>query len=149
MQRWIVFGVLAMILVVGGGGFGYWTYRQNRPSPMWVPLLINRELAEDKRREIAKDLKEKLNKPEILNKVSSDLHLAEKWHLSTDESAAREIAKRLFVRVGEADSPEGRVPSINIGVEGTRRDIVVSGDIALRLMKDVWKILGIKPPGEN
>lgn len=138
-----------MMLMVGGGGFAYWTYKQNRPNPVWVPLVINRELPEDKREEIAKELKAKLSKSEILRQISSDLHLAQKWHLPTDEVAAQEIAKRLFVRVGEADSPEGRVPSINVGVEGSRRDAAISGEIALRLMKEVWKILGINPPAEK
>ena len=149
MQRWIALGVLSVILMVGGGGFAYWTYKQNRPNPVWVPLLINRELTDDKRQEIAIDLKEKLSKSEILNKVSSDLGLARKWNLPSDESAAQEIKKRLFVKIGEADSPEGKVPSINIGVEGSRREAAISGEIALRLMKDVWQLLGIKPPEEQ
>ena len=149
MQRWIALGVLSVILMVGGGGFAYWTYKQNRPNPVWVPLLINRELTDDKRQEIAIDLKEKLSKSEILNKVSSDLGLARKWNLPSDESAAQEIKKRLFVKIGEADSPEGKLPSINIGVEGSRREAAISGEIALRLMKDVWQLLGIKPPEEQ
>ena len=138
-----------MILMFGGGAFAYWNYRQNRPNPVWVPLVIKRELPEDKRQEIAKELKEKLCKPEILNQISSELKLAKKWQLATDEMAAREIAKRLFVKVGEADSPEGRVPSINVGVEGSRRDAAVSGEIALRLMKEVWKMLGLNQPTER
>ena len=149
MQRWIALGVLSVILMVGGGGFAYWTYKQNRPNPVWVPLLINRELTDDKRQEIAIDLKEKLSKSEILNKVSSDLGLARKWNLPSDESAAQEIKKRLFVKIGEADSPEGKLPSINIGVEGSRREAAISGEIALRLMKDVWQLLGIEPPEEQ
>ena len=149
MQRWIALGVLSVFLLVGGGGFAYWTYKQNRPNPVWVPLLINRELTDDKRQEMAIDLKEKLSKSEILNKVSSDLGLARKWNLPSDESAAQEIKKRLFVKIGEADSPEGKLPSINIGVEGSRRETAISGEIALRLMKDVWQLLGIKPPEEQ
>ena len=145
MQRWIVLGVLAAILAVGGGGFAYWTYKQNRPSPVWVPLSINPEFSEDKRQGLAKELKEKLSKPEILNQVSVDLQLAKKWNLATDQLAAQEIAKRLFVTVGEMDSPQGRGPSINIGIQGIRRDAAVSGEVAMRLMKDVWKILGIDP----
>jgi hypothetical protein len=137
--------MLAALLMVGGGGFAYWTYRQNRPSPVWVPLLINPEFSESKRQEVAKELKEKLSKPEILKQVSADLQLAKKWNLATDELAGQEIVKRLFVTVGEADSPQGRSPSINIGIQGTRRDAAVSGEIALRMMKDVWKTLGIDP----
>lgn len=137
-----------MILAVGGGGFAYWNHRQNRPNPVWVPLFINRELAEDKRREAAIELKEKLSKPEILNKISKELQLAQKWKLSSDEAAAQEIAKRLFVKVGEADTAAGKVPSFNIGIDGTKREITISGEIAMRLMKDVLILVGNKPPAD-
>jgi hypothetical protein len=135
-----------MMLVVGGGGFAYWTYRQNRPTPVWVPILVNTELDPVKHEELSKDLKTKLMTPEFLLQVSKDLQLASKWQLPSDQAAAEEIAKRLFVRVGEADTPTGRVPSINVGLNGPKKDFALSGEIAMRMMKDVWKILGIKPP---
>lgn len=135
-----------MMLVVGGGGFAYWTHRQNRPTPVWVPILVNRELDPAKHEEISKELKSKLTNPEFLLKVSQDLHLPTKWHLPSDQAAATEIAKRLFVRVGEADTPVGKVPSINVGLDGPKKDFALSGEITMRLMQDVWKILGIKPP---
>ena len=43
-------------------------------------------------------------------------------------------------------SPTGKVPSINIGVQGTRRDQGVSEEIAMHLMTDVRKIFGIGEP---
>jgi hypothetical protein len=135
-----------MMLVVGGGGFAYWTYRQNRPTPVWVPILVNTELDPAKHEELSKDLKTKLMTPEFLLQVSKDLQLASKWQLPSDQAAAEEIAKRLFVRVGEADTPTGRVPSINVGLNGPKKDFALSGEIAMRMMKDVWKMLGIKPP---
>jgi hypothetical protein len=146
MQRWILLGAVVMMLVVGGGGFAYWTYRQNRPTPVWVPILVNTELDPVKHEELSKDLKTKLMTPEFLLQVSKDLQLASKWQLPSDQAAAEEIAKRLFVRVGEADTPTGRVPSINVGLNGPKKDFALSGEIAMRMMKDVWKILGIKPP---
>ncbi|MES2439121.1 MAG: hypothetical protein V4584_08635 [Verrucomicrobiota bacterium] len=149
MQRWIVVGVVAVMLAIGGGGFAYWTYKQNRPAPIWVPLPINSEVSDEKRAEIAKELKEKLQKPEILIPLSKELDLAKRWNLASPEEAAAEIRKRLFVDLGTADSPMGRVPSINIGVRGPRKETDISGKIALRLMQDVWKMLGIKPPAEK
>jgi hypothetical protein len=147
MQRWIVFGVVVVALMLGGGGFAYKSYKQNRPHPVWVPLPINPELPGEKRTEIARELKTQLAKPEILIQVSKDLALPQALGLASDEQAAKEIAERLFVNVGEADSPTGtKVPSINIGVRGKAREQEVSGKIAMRLMQDVWKILGIKPP---
>jgi hypothetical protein len=150
MQRWIVFGALAMLLVLGGGGFAYRTYKQNLPQPIWVPLPINPELPDEKRNAVATELKKSLLKPEVLIQESTDLGLPKSFGVSTDEAAANELAQRMFVRVGEADAPTGgKVPSINIGINGKRKDSEVSGKIAMRLMQDVWKILGIKPPRQK
>ncbi len=40
----------------------------------------------------------------------------------------------------------GKVPAIHIGLTGKRKEREVSGAVAMRLMDDVWKILGIKAP---
>ncbi len=142
--------MVAMLLVLGGGAFALRVYKQNRPQPIWVPLPINAELPAEKRNEIAAELKKSLMKPEVLIQVSKDLGLAKSFGLPTDEAAANEVAQRMFVEVGEADAPTGgKVPSINIGIKGKRKDTEVSGKIAMRLMQDVWKILGIKPPPQK
>lgn len=146
MQRWIVLGAVAVVLMLGGGVFAIHAYKQNRPHPVWVPLPINPELPSDKRKEIAKDLKTKLNQPEILIQVSKDLGLAKKWDMASDQAVADEIATRLFVKVGETATSMGNVPSINVGVSGKNKEKGDSEAISMRLMKDVWKILGIKPP---
>jgi hypothetical protein len=147
MQRWIVIGVVVMTIMLGGGGFAYKNYKQNRPHPVWVPVPINPELSGEKRTEIARQLKTQLAKPEILIQVSKDLTLPKALGLANDEQAANDIAQRLFVNVGEADSLTGtKIPSINIGVSGKAKDQELSGKIAMRLMQDVWRILGIKPP---
>jgi hypothetical protein len=146
MQRWIAAGVVAMMVLLGGTYFAYRTYKHNRPQPVWVPLPINPELESAKRDEIIKDLKAKLSEPERLAKVSKDLGLSKKWNLPSDAECAKEIASRLFVRPGEADSPNGPVPAIHIGIKGKAKDSGVSGEIAMRLMDDVWTILGIEPP---
>ena len=124
-------------------------YKQNRPNPMWVPLPINPEISSEKRAEVIKELTARLSRPELLLKVSQDVGLAKKWHLASDEEAARILGARLFVQVGEADGPLGKVPSINIGVTGKKKEIGVSGEIAMRLMDDVWKILDLKPPSKK
>lgn len=146
MQRWILTGVVAVILVLGGGAFGYWTIKQNRPAPIWVPLSMKADFPYDKRKEIAKELKTKLEKKEILLKVSKDLGLAAAWKLPSDEAAADELGKRLFVDLGDMDTPDGKVPSMNIGVRGKLKEKELSGKIAVRLMKDVWTILGLEAP---
>jgi len=146
MQRWIVAGVVAMLLMGAGGFFALKTYKQSRPAPVWVPLPINPELPVAKRDEIIAKLRSELSQSDRLLRVSKDVGLVGKWKLSSDEDGAAEVASRLFVREGEADTPNGKVPAIHIGVKGKRKEREVSGEIAMRLMEDVWEILGIEPP---
>jgi hypothetical protein len=146
MQRWIAAGIVTMMLFLGGGYYGYKTYKENKPSPMWVPLPIKPDLESAKRDEIIKDLKSKLSAPEVLVKVSQDLGLRQQWNLPTDEACAQTIGQRLFVRSGDAITEMGPVPAIHIGVNGTAKESQLSGKIAMRLMDDVWKILGVPPP---
>lgn len=136
-----------MMLMLGGAYVYYKkVYQPNLPHPMWVPMPINPELPSAKVQEIIKELKGKLCEPEILVEVSGDVGLVKKWNLPTDEICARELKERIFVRAGEADTPMGKVPAIHIGMNGKAKESAVSGEIAMRLMQDVWKILGIKPP---
>lgn len=152
MQRWIVAGVVAVLLIGGmgvGGLFAYRAYKQNLPAPIWVPMPINPELPTDKRDDIIAKLKTELGKPERLAKVSKDLGLVTKWGLPSDEACAAELGRRMFVKAGEMDTPMGKTPAIHIGLNGKNKEREVSGEIAMRLMEDVWKILGIDPPSKK
>jgi hypothetical protein len=146
MQRWIVIAVLGAILVGLGGGYGLWSYKQNRPSPVWVPLILNESLSADKREEAAKEIKAKLLEGDFLLKAVKETGLARKLGLPSDAEAEAEARKLLFVKVGEADVPTGKAPSINIGFDAKRKTFQPFGDMAMRIMKDVWKMLGIKEP---
>ena len=150
MQRWIVIGVVALILLISGSGFAYWNYKQNLPHPVWVPLPLNPEVTDAKRDEIVKQLKTKLGTTESLTRISKDLNLTKRWRMASDEEVAGELGRRLFVETAEADTPAGKVPMINIGVHGPRKDKGVSEEIATHLMKDVRKLFGIgEPPKEE
>lgn len=138
--------VVAMALILGSGAYGFRVFKQNRNHPMWVPLPINPELTGEKRGEIAKDLEAKLKTDENLLQVSEDLKLAEAWSLPSAEEAAKLLKRRVFVKVGETTSGANTVPSINIGVLGKVKDKELSGKIAMRLMDDVWELVGVKPP---
>jgi hypothetical protein len=151
MQRWIVIAVVGALLFGLGGGFALWTYRENRPQKVWVPLVLNEELSEEKRKELAEKIKAGLLEGSILRDVVKDTGLAEKIKLSSDEAAESEVRKRLMVEVGEADVPTEagitrRMPSINIGIYAQRKSFGPMGEVAMRMMKDVWKMLGIKEP---
>jgi hypothetical protein len=147
MKKWIVLGVVAMFLGLGGGVAGLWFYKQNRPAPIWVPIPMNSEVPAAKRSELAAELKKNLLKPDILMKVSKDLGLGQLMGVGTDETAANELAQRLFVDIGETTAPTGgSVPSLNVGIKGKRKDRVVSEKVVMRLMQDVYPLLGVKAP---
>lgn len=145
MQRWIVAVTALMILMGGGLIAGYkWVYKPNRPNPIWVPLAIREDVGMSERQQIVKELTQKLSEPKVLEGVSKDLGLAAKWQMATNEEAAKEVRRRLFVRTGETLTPEGVLaPAILVGVNGKLKEAAESKDIAMRLMKDVFEILGI------
>ncbi len=135
-----------MALMLGCGVFAYRVYKQNRPQPIWVPLPLNSQLPGSKRDEIVKELKAKLDTPEIMLKVSKDLKLAQIWKLPSDSAAGEELSRRLFVTLGESQTHIGPTPTIDIGVTGAVKEKALSEKIAMRLMDDVWRIIGIDPP---
>lgn len=146
MQRWIIAGVVALVLLCGGGFTAIQFYKQNRPSPVWVPMPINPELPTAQRDEIISKLKAALSENDRLVLVSKEVGLVGKWGVPNDEDGAAEIASRLFVREGQVDTPNGRMPAIHIGIKGKRKETEVSGQIAMRLMEEVFDILGIQRP---
>jgi hypothetical protein len=149
MQRWIVAGVVAVLLLCGmavGGYFALRSYRLNLPSPVWVPLPHDPALSMAELDKVISTIKTRLADPALLAKASDDLDLAETWNLPSDEACAAEISKRIFVRTGEADTAMGKVPAILVGLNGKRKERQVTGKIAVRLMDDVAEILGIEPP---
>ncbi len=144
MQRWIALAVVVVLLLGMGGGALLWNQRRNRPDKVWVPLPLSPEAPEDARKTFAKQLDTELRKPSVLLGVATDVQLAEKFGLPTTEAAAEELGKRLFVELGQADTPMGKAPSLNIGVNGKSREHALLGKIAERLMQDVKRILGVK-----
>jgi hypothetical protein len=146
MQRWIVLGIIAMVLVVGGAVFGLRIYKENRPYPVWVPLPLPASVTVEKQDQLAKDLKAKICERSNLIKVSKDVGLVKEWALASDELCADVLARKVFVRTGDRDTPMGKEPAIHVGVNGVKKERAVSEKISMRLMMDVWNILGIKPP---
>lgn len=126
--------------------FAYQQYKLNKPQPMWVPLPVRQDISMADQKKAAEDLKAKLCVESVFLKVSKDMGLPAKWELASDKEAAAELGKRVFVRPGDAETPMGKVPAIHIGVNGNVREGQLSGEIAMRLMEDVWKILGVNPP---
>lgn len=138
MQRLIAASLIVLVLLVGGAGFGYWTYKQNCPHPIYVPLPVTPETSAAKRAELAASLKAKLSEPELLLKVCKEVGLKAKWQLASDAQAVAELRRRLLVQASET--------TIDVGVHGKKKDKAVSGEIVTRLMEEVRKIIGLPAP---
>ena len=151
MQRWIALAVVVVLLLLAAGGAFYArrTYYENSPAPMWVPIEIKADRPPEEVDRVVKELKTKLSEDEVLGKVVQDLNLAKAWNFSGEMPAVAELRKRLFVKVGEMDSQLGKVPAIHVGVRGKAKERDLSGKIAIRLMEDVSRILGLKPRETN
>ena len=137
--------VVGLVLLTGGGLYGYREVLRNKPAPIWVPLALRVDISMEDQGKLAKEIEGRLRNDELLRQVVVDAGLQSKFGSPTEDAAVKELKGRLFVKVGTADTPQGTVPSINVGVNGTGRERDASGAAATRLIKDVWKMLGIDP----
>lgn len=103
----------------------------------------------EERDETIKQLNTKLHDPALLQKVVEDVGLTEKWDVESKREAVQRLSGLVFVRMGDMETPMGSVPAVHIGVSGKVKERELSGKIAVRLMQDVWKILGVQPPAEK
>lgn len=138
------------MLLLGGGAVGYFsykTYKQNRPTRVWLQLPINPESSADYRKSSVKMLTERLSEPAVLAGVSKDVGLTRKMKLASDDAGAAELGKRLFVELGEMDTPKGKVPTINVGLNCKVKECALMGEVANRMRKDLARIIGLPEPG--
>lgn len=150
MQRWLLIGGAAFLLFFGLGlSTAYHLYKQSRPHPVWVPIPINPRVSMSETDQAISDLSVKISEHERLVRLAKELGLKDKWEMKSYDEVAEEIAKRLFVRRGDMDTPMGKLPAIHVGVRGTTRDRVDSYALVEGLMPDVWKILGLDPPRQR
>ncbi len=148
MQRWILWAVLAVLglgLLAGGGLYGLREYKKGRPAPIWVPLGLRADISMEEQNKLAEEIETRLRDEKLLGKVVEDLGLQEEFGVADQAAAIQELDRRIFVKVGKANTPGGTVPSINVGAEGTGHDVEISGKIATRIIKDVWRMIGIDP----
>lgn len=144
MQRWIALAVVGLVLLLGGGAWGFRAYKNSRPYPVWVPLPLNDSQPEDSRKAFAKQLEAELRKPALLSTVVKELGLAAKFKVASDEAAVAELNKRIFVRLSSGTNSMGaRVPQLDVGVDGIRSEEPVVRAIVSRLMAEIDRIFNV------
>ncbi|MFN6018165.1 MAG: hypothetical protein ACK49N_11365 [Verrucomicrobiota bacterium] len=151
MQRWLLIGGAALLLLFGIGlPTAYHLYKQGRPHPVWLPIPVNPEAAFGQTDAVVRALTAKLSNRENLMRVGRELNLKDKWGMDSDDEVADEIGRRLYVKRGEMDTPIGSVPAIHIGLRGTNRDREISYALLYALLyalpPEVWDMLGVPPP---
>ncbi|MEP2776813.1 MAG: hypothetical protein ABJM75_15285 [Luteolibacter sp.] len=149
---WAVLTAVGLVLLGGGALYGLKEYRANKPDKQWVPLALRADLSMAEQKDLAGKLEAELRKDVQLRKVVTDLGLVKKFNVADENAAVKELDKRLFVEVGTAEAPSGApgmpgglVPSINVGVRGIHRENALLKELAMRIIKDVWRMIGIDP----
>lgn len=148
MQRWILWGILAavgLVLIGGGGLYGYREYSQGKPAPVWVPIPLNPTISLEQQEEVAAQVSKSLRADEVLGAVVLDLGLIEKFGVTDEGAAIAELGRRLFVEAGTMATQMGENPSLNVGMRGSRREKDLSGEVAERIVKDVFRMMRIDP----
>jgi hypothetical protein len=124
-------------------------HKQNLPTRIWLPIPTKPELELEKRQEVATLLKDKLSDLALLGRVSKDAGYAKEMGFPTDEEAAKDLQKRLFSEVGTADTPSGKVASINVGFDCKVKEFGKMRKVTNRLMADIGIILGLPAPNQE
>lgn len=148
MQRWILWGVLGvvgLVVMFFGARYAKHEYHLRQPSKIWVPVVLRADISMEDQKKLAKEIDENLRTDEILRAVVLDAGLQEKFKQPSEDAAVKELDRRLFVDVGSAETPTGSVPSINVGVAGTGHEKEILGEASLRIIRDVWTMIGIDP----
>jgi hypothetical protein len=120
-------------------------YHLRQPSKIWVPIALRADLSMADQKKLAEQINTKLRTDEILRAVVMDLGLREKFKQPSEDAAVKDLNRRLFVEVGTADTPNGSVPSINVGVAGIGHESKLLGEASMRIVRDVWRMIGIDP----
>jgi hypothetical protein len=120
-------------------------YHLRQPSRIWVPLALRADFSMEDQKKLAEEINTSLRTDEILRAVVMDLNLREKFKQPSEDAAVKELDRRLFVEVGSADTPNGSVPSINIGVSGIGHEADLLGEASMRIIREVWRMNGIDP----
>ena len=148
MQRWKLYAGLALVFMTslaGGGYYGYKEYKLSRPAPIWVPLVIRSDVPVEKQEAIVEQIKQELKNEDLLKQVVIDAKLQQGFNLPSEKAAIAELKKRLFVKLSKNVKPTGIVHTIDVGLDGTRREEAVLKAATLRINKDVLRICGIDP----
>lgn len=146
MQRSIFLGLVAAGLIMVAAVGGYWWMKQNRPDQQWVPMPLNPSSNVEERTRLQEGVLAYLKSEESLRRVVKDLSLQQRWNVPTEKDAINQLKSVMFVRAGEFRNPmtQETLTTLDIGVNGKRKERALMGEIAVCLSKETRKYLGIE-----
>ncbi len=125
--------------------WGYRTYQQNRDTRIWLPLPAGEATLEE-RREMVDALTKKLTAPEAMAAICRDSGFAKTFGYPSEEEATKSLLTRFFCEVGTADTPTGKVPSVNVGFACKVKEFKAMQGVTNRMREDILKTLGVREP---
>ncbi|HEY8961105.1 MAG TPA: hypothetical protein VIM57_02805 [Luteolibacter sp.] len=117
---------MAFVLLLGGAAFGIRTFKQNRPAPFWVKISVRLPPDGEQLEKLEKEIRQRAQSDEVIGPVVRELDLARRWNLPSEEMAAAELRRRMFVRFQGGDVLE-------IGLNGKRKEMTTTSEIAKKL----------------
>ena len=145
MQRWILLGLVAAVILGIAGAGGIWWMRQNRPESQWVPMPVSTDASSEERKDTIQGLERMLKQESVLLKIVKDLSLQSRLNCKSEQEAVDLLKNSLFVREGEFRNPttQETFTTIDIGMSGKSKQRALLGEIAMRLAKETRSALGI------
>lgn len=138
--------LLAMLL--GGGLFVYRDYyhRPNKMTRIWLPLPAA-HLTSDQRKADVASLTKHLTKPEVMGAICKDAGYAKTAGLASEAEATKDLLNRFFCEVGTADTPTGKIATVNVGFNCKAKDIGKLEDVTTRVGEEVRRVSSGEPLG--
>jgi hypothetical protein len=126
MRKWLIPGIVVVVLLLGGAAFGIHTLKQNRPAPFWVEIPIRLPSDGAQLEKLEKDLRQRVQSDDVIIPVVREMDLARRWNLPGEDAAITELRRRVFVQFKDTGF-------LKIGLQGKRKEMATTSEVAKKL----------------
>ena len=148
MQRWIIAGVVVLLLLAGGGLFVVRKIKLQGHDHQYLCLPFNANSTPEQRASSEKEMRERLLTDAILTGVARDCDIVSKWGLPSESAAVEELRRRAKIEAGI--DPINNVPTevLRVGFNGVVAEHKDLRALSQRLMEDVRRLIQPQQPVE-
>lgn len=143
MQRWIYLTIMVCLVIGGGMLFYLMKMRENRPDSRWIAMPVRTDLSAKQKTDVVENLTKYVQSDRTRSEVVEDLKLVKLFNVQSEEEAKNELLRRSFVRLSKGLNPmtNQEVETIDIGVNGLRKEVDALDKIAVHLGNKVEKMI--------